>query len=201
MVIPNLTCARISGRVAGVLGEDMAQIQSKTASGLDHVDPVWARIRIRGRRDRAARARACDLHLFDHPAPRHARGGCHRARGASGSHRPEMPAEVIRQSLCRSARGRSRDRARLPRRHRSHLRPRSRDRPFHRARALFQRLSCGADASPRALAVGQGPQGLRALPAKPLVVGISDRHPSSGADRAAASSSTTPPGWWSARPR
>jgi serine O-acetyltransferase len=44
MVIRNLTCATTLGRVAGVSGDGMAQIQSKTASGLDHVDPVWARI-------------------------------------------------------------------------------------------------------------------------------------------------------------
>ena len=99
MVIPNLTCATISGRVAGVLGEDMAQIQSKTASGLDHVDPVWARIRYEA--DEIVR-REPDLASFiDATILRHdTLEAAVIERVGERLHRPEMPAEVIRKAFA-----------------------------------------------------------------------------------------------------
>ena len=44
-------------------------------------------------------------------------------------------------------------------------------------------------------------EGFRAVPAKPLLRGVPDRHPSGGEVRAAASSWITPPAWWSAKRR
>ena len=73
--------------------------------------------------------------------------------------------------------------------------------PLHRAGALLQGLPRDPDASSRALARGQGPQGFRALPAEPCVIGVSDATSIRRRKSAAASSSITPPAWWSARPQ
>ena len=50
------------------------------------------------------------------------------------------------------------------------------DRPLHRAGALLQGLPRHPDPPAGALAVEQGPQGLRLLPAEPLVGGVPVRH-------------------------
>ena len=82
----------------------MAQIQSKTASGLDHVDPVWARIRYEA--DEIVR-REPDLASFINSAIlRHdTLEAAVIERVSERLHRPEMSAELIRQSLCRSPAG------------------------------------------------------------------------------------------------
>ena len=77
----------------------MAQIQSKTASGLDHVDPVWARIRYEA--DEIVR-REPDLASFlDATILRHdTLEAAVIERVGERLHRPEMPAEVIRKAFA-----------------------------------------------------------------------------------------------------
>ena len=129
--------------------------------------------------------RTGDIHLFDHPASRHARRRDRPPRQPSGSITPTCPAELIRQAYAdalgairrrsarRSAPTSSRSSTAIPATH-----------ALHRAGALLQGLPRHPDPSPGALAVAQGPQGFRALPAKPLLGGVPDRHPSGGEDRA-----------------
>ena len=73
---------------------------------------------------------------------------------------PDVSGELIRAGLCGCARGRPVDRRGVPRRHRGDRRPRSGDAPLHRAGALFQGLPRHPDASPRALALEQGPHAI-----------------------------------------
>ena len=155
----------------------MAQQQTKPAKALDKVDPVWTRIRDEAEDIVAARAGARHLHLFLDPAPRHARdrGGAPRRRAARPCRRLGRADPA---GLCRRARGRADARRRVPRRHRRDLRPRSGDRPLHRAGALLQGLPRHPDPPAGALAVEQGPQGFRLLPAEPLLGGVPVRHPS-----------------------
>ena len=154
----------------------------------------------RGRRHRAARAGARHLHLFDHPAPRHARSG-RRAPAGGAARSCRGLGRIDPAGLCGCAQGHARDRRGFPRRPHGDGRPRSGDPSPDRAGALLQGLSRHPDPSAGALAVGQGPPRFRALPAEPLVGGVPVRHPSGRARSGAAFSSIMPPASSSARPR
>src|ERR1700685_4397225 len=107
------------------------------------------------------------LHLFDHPAPRHAGNG----RGLSAGRAARSSRGVWRTDpagLCRSSQGHSGAWRGVPRRSHGDRRPRSGDPPDDRAGALLQGFSCHPDASLDALAVAQGPARFRAVSAKPL---------------------------------
>ena len=178
----------------------MAQQQSRVRGGPAEGRSGLGQDPRRGRGCRPPRARDRHLHLFLDPAPRHAGG-----RGGASRHRAARPCRRVGGAdpagLCRCAGGPAAARRGVPRRHRRDVRPRSGDRPLHRAGALLQGLPRHSDASACALALEQGPQGLRLLPSEPLVRRVPVRHPSGMPGSAAASSSITPPGSWSARPR
>ena len=160
----------------------MAQRHARAADALDKVDPVWARIRSEA--EEAVR-REPELATFIYSTILH-----HDTLEAAVVHRvsqrldhPDVPAELIRQAYEEALESDPSIGVVVPRRHRRDLRPRSGDPPLPRAGALLQGLPRDADASAGALALAQGPQGFRLLPAEPLVGGVPDRHPSGGADR------------------
>src|ERR1700716_3997762 len=82
----------------------MAQIQSKTASALDHVDPVWARIRFEAEqvvRREPDLASFINSTIFRHDTLEAAVIN----RVAERLDRPEMSAELIRQAYREALEG------------------------------------------------------------------------------------------------
>ena len=150
---------------------------------LDKVDPVWRESARRPRRwcgaSRSWRAssirRSCTTTRSRHAV-------VHRI--AERLDHPDVSGELIRQAYADALEDDPATRRRVPRRHRGDDRPRSGCAPLHRSAALLQRLPRDPDASAGALAVEQGPQGFRALPAEPLVGGVPDRHQPERAHRA-----------------
>src|SRR5262249_38591150 len=162
----------------------MAQYQTKAASTLAKVDPVWARLL---REAEEVVRREPELATFIYSTVLH-----HDTLEAAVIHRiserldrPEVSAELIRQAYAEAPASEPASQwACVRRRYHRDRRPRSGARPLSRAGALLQRLPRDPDPPPGALAVAQGPQGFRLLSAEPVLLGVPDRHPSGGADRA-----------------
>ena len=114
---------------------------ARAATLLDKVDPVWARIRDEAEEIVRARAGACDLHLFDHPASRHA--GSRRSSIASPQRldHDDVSGELIRQAYADALESDPSIGRGLPRRHRRDLRPRSRPPTASSSRCSTSRAS------------------------------------------------------------